>query len=102
MAACGHVSASSHSLRFILILKLYSSFITLRPGITSEEVGVTPVIFMWYHFKIIICRNFDIQNRNAEIGLENQHDSAKIGMIGISVNGTIQSPRTPHGKVTKT
>ena len=32
LAACGHVAASSQSLRFILSLRLYSSFITLRPG----------------------------------------------------------------------
>ena len=31
MAACGHASASSKSLRFILSLRLYSSFITSRP-----------------------------------------------------------------------
>ena len=32
LAACGHVSTSSQSLRFILSLRLYSSFITPRPG----------------------------------------------------------------------
>ena len=32
MAACGHVSTSSHSLRFNLSLRLYSSFITSRSG----------------------------------------------------------------------
>ena len=32
LAACGHVSASSQSLRFILSLRMKSSFITLRPG----------------------------------------------------------------------
>ena len=31
LAACGHVSASSQSLHFILSLRLYSSFITSRP-----------------------------------------------------------------------
>ena len=31
LAACGHVSASSTSLRFILSLRMYSSFITSRP-----------------------------------------------------------------------
>ena len=31
LAACGHVSASSQSLRFILSLRLYSSFITSGP-----------------------------------------------------------------------
>ena len=36
-----------------------------------------PHYFVWYHFKIIICNNFDIRNRNAEIGLENRYDSAK-------------------------
>ena len=39
---------------------------------------------IWYHSKIIICRNFDVWNRNAEIGLEKQYDSTKIGMVGIS------------------
>ena len=32
LAACGHSSASSQSLRFILSLRLNSSFITSRPG----------------------------------------------------------------------
>ena len=32
LATCGHVSASSQSLRFILSLRLYSSFITSKPG----------------------------------------------------------------------
>ena len=36
--------------------------------------------FIWYHFKIFICQNFDIRNRNGEISLENQYDSAKIGI----------------------
>ena len=46
--------------------------------------GNNPRYFVRYHFKIVICRNFDIQNRNAEIGLENPYDSAKIRMVGIS------------------
>ena len=33
--ACGHVSACSQSLRFILSLRLYSNFITLMPGVRS-------------------------------------------------------------------
>ena len=33
LAACGHLSASSQSLRFILSLRMNSSFITSRPGI---------------------------------------------------------------------
>ena len=33
LAACGHVSASSKSLCFILSLRLYSSFITSRPDV---------------------------------------------------------------------
>ena len=40
--------------------------------------------FIWFHIKIVICWNFDIQNCNAEINLENQYDSSKIGMAGIS------------------
>ena len=31
-------------------------------------------------------RNFDVQNRNAEISLEKRNDFAKIGMVGISDN----------------
>ena len=34
---CGHVSASSQSLPFILSLRLYSSFITSKPGHREEE-----------------------------------------------------------------
>ena len=33
LAACGHVSTTSQSLRFILSLRLYSSFITSGPGL---------------------------------------------------------------------
>ena len=33
LAACGHMSASSQSLGFILSLRLYSGFITSRPGL---------------------------------------------------------------------
>ena len=33
-----------------------------------------PRYFVWYHFKIVICRNFDIRNGNAKSAL-------KIGMI---------------------
>ena len=43
-----------------------------------------PHYFIWYHFKIVICRNFDVLNRNAEIGLENWYDCANIRMISIS------------------
>ena len=49
-----------------------------------------PHYFIWYHFKIIICSNFDVRNHNAEIGLEKSYDSAKIGMVGISVNVSSQ------------
>ena len=35
LAACGQVSASSQSLRFILSLRMNSSFITLEPGLLS-------------------------------------------------------------------
>ena len=37
LAACGHMSASSQSLRFILSLRLYSSFITSGPGPTNMD-----------------------------------------------------------------
>ena len=36
LAACGHMSASSQSLRFILSIRLYSSFITSRLGLGSK------------------------------------------------------------------
>ena len=55
-----------------------------RSGITGVEVGVTPVILSGTILKLF-CRNFAFRNRNAEIGLENQYDSAKIRMVGISV-----------------
>ena len=42
-AACGHKSASSQSLRFILSLRLYSSFITSRPGIDNNKQPVANV-----------------------------------------------------------
>ena len=38
LAASGHVSASSQSLRFILSLRLYSSFITSRPDFNREMI----------------------------------------------------------------
>ena len=34
--------------------------------------------------QIVILRNFDVRNRNAEIGPEKRKDSAKIEMVGIS------------------
>ena len=37
LAACGHLSASSQSLRFILSLRLYSSFITSRPVLLRKH-----------------------------------------------------------------
>ena len=45
-----------------------------------------PCYFIWYHFRIVICRNFDVRNRNAGMVLENWYDSEKIGMVGISVD----------------
>ena len=41
MATCGHMSASNQSLRFILSLRLYSSFITSRPGVCPKSFGET-------------------------------------------------------------
>ena len=35
---------------------------------------------------MVVLRNFDVRNCNAEIGLEKQNDSPKIGMVGISAN----------------
>ena len=57
---------------------------------TSDKVNrcsgrTNCLYFIWYHIKIIICRNFDVQNRNGEISLKIWYDSAKIGMVGISV-----------------
>ena len=40
LAAWGHVSASSQSLRFILSLRLYSSFITSRPAFLRKPIGL--------------------------------------------------------------
>ena len=37
LAVCGHVSASSQSLGFILSLRLYSSFIASRPGLEEKN-----------------------------------------------------------------
>ena len=37
LAVCGHVSASSQSLRFILSLRMNSSFITSRPGLRDSH-----------------------------------------------------------------
>ena len=39
LAACGHVSASSQSLRFILSLRMNSNFKTSRPGFTGHQLG---------------------------------------------------------------
>ena len=38
LAACGHVSASNQSLRFILSLRMNSSFITSRPALSSTKM----------------------------------------------------------------
>ena len=37
MAACGHISASSQLLRFILSLRMNSSLITLRPNLIQKK-----------------------------------------------------------------
>ena len=37
LAACGHVSARSQSMRFILSLRMFISFITSRPGVGDKE-----------------------------------------------------------------
>ena len=39
LADCGHVSASSQSLHFILSLRMKSSFITSRPGVITIMVN---------------------------------------------------------------
>ena len=62
---------------------------------TSTEVGVKKTCyFVWYHFKINICRNFDIRNHNAKIGLANCYGSAKNGMVGISTH-----PNNAQGEI---
>ena len=65
LAACGHVSASSQSLRFILSLRLCSSFITSRPGHLWLEgpqpipedfcLSLGPEVIRWgfYTYKVI-------------------------------------------------
>ena len=40
LAASGHVSASSQSFRFILSLRMNSSFITTRPGVDPGFLGM--------------------------------------------------------------
>ena len=60
LAGCGHVSAISQSLRFILSLRMYSSFITLRPGFRGEYAKVykgnwpRPLVVMFF-FRDQIC-----------------------------------------------
>ena len=39
LAACGRVSASSQSLHFILSLRMYSNFITSKPGHMNKMAG---------------------------------------------------------------
>ena len=56
---------------------------------TSDKVNrcsgrTNSLHFIGYQIKIIICRNFDVQIRNAEILLENRYDSSTIQMVGIS------------------
>ena len=47
LAACGHVSASSQSLRFILSLRMNSSFITSRPCFVIQCL-VFFLVLIWY------------------------------------------------------
>ena len=63
LAACGHVSASSQSLHFILSLRLYSSFITSRPGLKVIKDVLCPAqLSMKFILLIIvkICWHFNI------------------------------------------
>ena len=52
LAVCWHVSASSQSLRFILSLSLYSSFITsrpvLKPHTRKSDKTKMQVSFIWF------------------------------------------------------
>ena len=48
LAACGHVYASSQSLRFILSLRLYLSLITWRPGFFKPFHSSIHVVFLLF------------------------------------------------------
>ena len=49
LAAWGHVSASSQSLRFILNLRLYSGFITSRTVLTGWSADTEYSLGLWDH-----------------------------------------------------
>ena len=51
LAACGHVFAISQSLHFILSLRLYSRFITSRPGVKPWRQ-----VFSWWDPIVLCCR----------------------------------------------
>ena len=51
--ACGHVSASSQSLHFILSLRLYLSFISSRPGLGSSSEESRSHLNSSVHFKTV-------------------------------------------------
>ena len=56
LAVCGHVSASSQSLRFILSLSLYSSFITSRPEHIFYIIwGRIPKFGVWVNLGMVKC-----------------------------------------------
>ena len=93
LAACGHVSACSQSLPFIMSLRLYSSFITLRPGqqsmTTCEDperfwrVGFFIIVFFYFNFvlfQLLRGRVSKYQYKRAIIGLQ-----AKRHLNGVSL-----------------
>ena len=92
LAVCGHVSASSQSLRFILSLSLYSSFITSRPVLVfsssaSLKAGDTTddIIRLCDYGGEMIAVSFSIKN-------------SKWVWSG---NTTITNRRQPHGTARK-
>ena len=54
LAVCGHVSASSQSLRFILSLRLYQSFITSRPGCLTRCKMQNTCIVLYHCIQLTI------------------------------------------------
>ena len=82
LAAWGHVSASSQSLRFILSLRLYSSFITSGPslyggscGYPKEQSQQEDYLSIWN----FLMRVFSIQMVNSILQPVN-HASTKLAI----------------------
>ena len=94
LAACGHVSASSQSLRFILSLRLYSSFITPRPGLKllvkcitdSSKLAVLVIVVAFGRFLPIF---FSLKEMASIFGAKCQLPFLIIKCICYSVGGDI-------------